>query len=222
MAGGSRAVRHARGLPRDDRIASRRPRTDQRGDLVPRDRDGIVVLRELGANGGERGLGLLHLDPRVEPRREALRREAHDVFALRDRGLRDFALREEPLQVEIGAGDAGGEQHARRFGLRRRGLRARQRRLERRAVLVPEVELVGEVESHATVGIPAARERRREDVMLRVTLVGDAGVAVSCGDSAERATPAAAAARARRAFAAASEGLPARPSAMSASSCASS
>ena len=143
---GQRAVRHARGVPRDDRLASFRSRTDQRGDLVPRDRDGIVVLRELGANGRERGLGLLHLDPRVEPCREALRREAHDVLALRDRGARDLALREEPLQIEIGAGDAGGEQHTRRFGLRRRGLRARQRRLERRAVLVPEIELVGEVE----------------------------------------------------------------------------
>ena len=70
---------------------------------------GVVVLRELGAHGRERGFGLPHLDLGVESGGEALRRDAHDIFALRDRGARDLALREEPLQVEIGAGDAGRE-----------------------------------------------------------------------------------------------------------------
>ena len=78
--------------------------------------------------------------------RPALKRcvgDADDVLALRDRGQRNVALREQALQVEIGACDAGGERDARGLARRRpRACACDKRGSQRRAVLVPEVELV--------------------------------------------------------------------------------
>ena len=156
--------------------------------LIARDADRVVVLRELGAHGPQRGFGLAHLDFRVEPRGEALVGDAHDLLALDDRGARDLALREETLQVEVRARNARREREAHRLLFRGGGLRLRQRGTQRGAVLVPEVDLEAGIEREARVGLPTSAKRRREDVVLGIALVGRGAV---------RARPAAAARRAR-------------------------
>ncbi len=102
-----RSRRRMRRRARHDGVAALRAGAGERGELMPHDRDRVVVLRELGPYRRERRLRLLHLDLGVEAGGEAVRGDPHHFLALRDRGPRNLALREQALQIEIGARDIG-------------------------------------------------------------------------------------------------------------------
>jgi hypothetical protein len=49
--------------------------------------------------------------------------------------------------------------------------------LQRGTVLVPEVDLVDEIERETVIGLPISRERRWENVILGIFLIGNLAVA---------------------------------------------
>ena len=129
----------------------------ERGELVARERDLLLDLRDALARRRDRCLGLLQLDLGVEARSEALPREVEDRLALVERRPREVELVEGVAELRVSVCDGGGEQQPRRKGVHLGGARLAERGVVRGAVLAPEVDLVAELERELALRVPARR-----------------------------------------------------------------
>ena len=152
------------------------PLTEQRGDRGLGQRDGFGDGGELGLFACAAGIGLADRALVLQTLRGAIGESSAVASGPRWRARsRRFGIKLN--EVGIGGGDRGREREPGLGEIGPRGFRIGGRGGDGGAVLTPEIELVGEVESGAARVVPALRdERRRHAVVVALLYAGDGRV----------------------------------------------
>ena len=141
-----------------DREAAIRAGPDQRGELVARHRDQLVGSGQIGACGGQCGIGLLELGAGVEAIGDPVGHELLGRAAQSDGRIQNVALGIEAGQIGIGGGDRGGQREIGLVLLDPGGVDLRGSRGQRGPVTAPQIDVVVEIQRRLAIIFPATGE----------------------------------------------------------------